>query len=176
MTRGAAQWCVAGAVVMLAAGCSSSRDAAPATPANVAPTVRAPAAQAVNQDTVVGPLSFTIADDLTDVSALVVRAESSDGMVVANEDITLSGAGATRMIQLRPREASTGTTTITLSATDAAGLMTRSTFGVTFNSVPASLSLSAQAAFAKGENDTPDAVNGFTFSEDADVSLDGLLQ
>lgn len=94
------------------------------------PTTTAPGNQTTKRDTVLGPLSFTIGDDLTDVSLLTVSAASSNTAVIRSEDVVLSGTGASRQLTITPQSLATGQTTITLTVTDELSQTGQATFTV----------------------------------------------
>ena len=72
------------AATLVAAGCSSRNDDddSPVAPQNAAPVISAVADQSVNQDTVVGPLTFTISDADTAAEALTVVVSASAANVI----------------------------------------------------------------------------------------------
>jgi len=160
------------ATILVVAACSRSNDPKPMPPpldVNFPPTIAAVADQSGNQDTVFGPIQFSIADQESDPATLKVEATVVDGASVFPADgLVLSGAGAARTITLTPFEAATGNATIALAVTDGEGAMTTRAFKVAVNAKAASIKSVALNTFAKGETDEPTAVNGFTFSQDAD--------
>jgi hypothetical protein len=157
------------AATLVAAGCSSRDDApAPPVPANTAPTLSAIGDQSANQDSVVGPLSFTLTDAESDAGSLTLVASMEGSSVVPADGLVLGGAGGARTITLTPLEATTGAVTVRLLARDAQGLASTRTFRVTFNARAASIRDATVATLAKAEGDEPTPVNGFTFTQDAD--------
>jgi hypothetical protein len=159
------------AATLVAAGCSRNDDRdAPIPPAavNAAPTISTVADQSVNQDTVVGPLTFTISDAETAADALEVVVSASATTVIPADGIVLSGTGATRALTVTPLEAATGSTSIAVLVRDAQGLSATSTFRVTFNARTASIRETTLTTFAKSEGDVPTTVAGITFTQDAD--------
>ena len=82
------------------------------------PTITAPANDSMTRDTVLGPLAFTIGDDLTAAASLTVTATSSNHAVVKDEDVVIGGAGASRTVTITPVALATGSTTITLTVLD----------------------------------------------------------
>jgi len=160
---------LAAAVTLVVAACSNNdKDRDPPPPmANQAPTVSAITAKAASQDTVVGPIDFTVGDDVTPVNQVTVTA-TADGAVFAADGLVITGTGTTRMLTLTPLEAATGVANVTLTAIDAEGLTATSTFAVTVSSNPASVREVTLSTFAKGELADATPVNGFTFTQDAD--------
>jgi hypothetical protein len=159
------------AATLVAGGCSRNDDRdAPAPPpaVNVAPTISSVADQSVNQDTVVGPLAFTISDADTPADALTVVVNASATNVIPADGLVLAGTGATRTLTVTPLEAATGSTSIAVTVRDAQGLSTTSTFNVTFNARTASIRETTLTTFAKSERDAPTTVGGITFTQDAD--------
>ena len=158
------------AATLLVAACSSSND--PATPPPVAvnqpPTIAAVADRTSDQDAVIGPIEFAVADKETDPATLTVVAAADSADLFPADGVVVSGAGATRSVTLTPFEAATGAATIALLATDADGAATTRTFKVTVNAKNASVRDVAMSTFAKGAADDPTTVNGFTFAQDAD--------
>ena len=66
------------------------------------PTVTPPANQTMKRATVLGPLAFTIGDDVTDVDSLTVTALSSNTNVVMNSGLAIGGTGASRTLTITP--------------------------------------------------------------------------
>jgi type IV pilus biogenesis protein CpaD/CtpE len=166
------------AATCVAAGCSSRDDSPSETPpVNTAPTISAITDQTVNQDTVVGPLTFSVSDAETDAAALTVVASTDAATLVPADGLVLGGSGGSRTITLTPFEAQTGMVTVALAARDAAGLITIRTFRVTVAARAASIREATVSTFAKGEADAPTEVNGFTFTQDADdpATFAGLI-
>jgi hypothetical protein len=159
------------AATLVAAGCSRNDDRdgpAPPPVVNAAPTVSTIADQSVNQDTVIGPLTFTISDAETAADALTVVASANATNVIPADGIVIGGTGATRTLTVTPFEAATGSTSIALLVRDAQGLSSTSTFRVTFNARTASFRDATFATFAKSVGDAPTMVGGVTFTQDAD--------
>jgi hypothetical protein len=158
------------AATLVAAGCSRNddRDAPTPSPVNAAPTISAVADQSVDQDTVVGPLTFTISDAETAADALTVVVSANASNVIPADGLVLAGTGATRTLTLTPLEAVTGSTSIAVLVRDSQGLSATSTFRVTFNVRTASIRDTTLTTFAKSERDAPTMVGGITFTQDAD--------
>jgi type II secretory pathway pseudopilin PulG len=167
------------AAPLVAAGCSNNDrdDPPPPPPVNVAPVVSAIADQSANQDTVVGPVSFTVTDTDSAADALTIAVSANSTTVIPADGIVLAGTGGTRTLTFTPFEAATGVTTISVSARDPQGLSTTNTFRVTFNARTASFRDSTLATFAKADGDAPTPVRGFTFTQDADdpATFAGLI-
>lgn len=160
------------ATTLVVAACSSGIDddyMAPAPPAaNTAPSVSGITDRASNQDTVIGPIEFGVSDRESDASMLTVGASLDGAGVVSADGVTLAGTGAVRSITLTPSEAATGAVNVTLTVTDPQGATSSRSFQVTVNARAASMRDVALTTFAKAESDEVTAVNGFTFTQDAD--------
>jgi hypothetical protein len=161
---------LAAATLVVAACSRNSTDAMPPTPApaNYAPTLSAVADRAVDQDTVVGPIEFTVADQESAAASLTVTAAADGTSVVPADGVTVGGSGATRTITLTPLEAATGAVMVTLTVTDPAGAVAVRAFKTTVKARAASVRETTLSTFAKGESDEVTAVNGFTFAQDAE--------
>ncbi|HEV7605759.1 MAG TPA: hypothetical protein VGO61_00335 [Steroidobacteraceae bacterium] len=161
---------LAAATLVVAACSNDSREAMQPTPAaaNYAPTLSAVADRTGDQDTVVGPIEFSVADQESAATSLTVTAVADGASVVPADGLTLGGSGATRTITLAPLEAATGAVNVTLTVTDPDGAVAARAFKVMVNARPASVRETTLSTFAKGESDEVTAVNGFTFAQDAE--------
>jgi hypothetical protein len=97
---------------------------------NAAPSITAPADQAIAMNGTTGPLAVTISDAETAAADLVLTATSSNTALVDTAEITLGGADGARTITVAPKNGQTGTTTITLTVDDGT-TTTDATFDVT---------------------------------------------
>ena len=77
--------------------------------------------------------SFTISDDTTPVANMTVTATSSNTSLVPNNQITITGTGATKDITVTPVSGQFGTTTITVVVEDQEGLSVSESFTVTID-------------------------------------------
>jgi hypothetical protein len=156
-------------VVTACGGGGGDGDMGPPPPAaNTAPTVSAIAAKVSDQDTVIGPIDFSIGDKESDAAALTVSATADGVSVVPADGITIAGSGAARTITLTPLEAATGTVNVSIAVADPQGATTSRMFAVTVNAKPASVREWSLATFAKAETDEATGMNGYTFAQDAD--------
>ena len=119
-------------------------------PTGFAPTISAVANQTIDENTALGPITFTIGDVESGAGSLVVTATSSNTALVPNAIIVLGGPGSSRTISLTPApnansSANGGPTTITLSVSDG-GNVTTTTFTVTVQSVNNAPTLTLPAA------------------------------
>jgi hypothetical protein len=86
-------------------------------PANV-PTISAIAGQFIAQNSVAGPLGFTVSENGIPASSLTVTASSSDQTLVPNGNIVLGGSGGNRTVTVTPATGLVGAATITLTVSD----------------------------------------------------------
>ena len=100
--------------------------------ANKAPTVSAIAPQITNSGETLGPISFTVADDLSDALDLSTTATSDNTTLVSNSNIVLGGSDANRTIQIKSTAGQSGSANITIAVSDGTNT-TRSTFALTVN-------------------------------------------
>jgi len=157
------------ATTLVVAACGSSGDGMKAPPmANAAPGISAISDRSVDQDTVVGPIEFSVTDVETPANQLTVTAGADGTSVFPADGVAVAGTGAVRSITLTPLEATTGTANITLTVIDGAGLRTARSFQVAVNARNASIRDWALTTFAKAESDEVTVMNGYTFSQDAD--------
>ncbi len=117
------------------------------TRTNVAPTMPTAPADASVQASQSTTVNFVLNDDSTTSGQWVVTATSSNTSVVANNELSASMTSATAgQLVINPSsQRSAGTSTITLSATDADGLTVTSTFVVTVTAAPNALIVSSLA-------------------------------
>lgn len=100
---------------------------------NDAPTISSISNQTINEDTVLGPLAFTVND--SDSSSLIVSAATSDGTLIPLGNIVLSGTGSNRAVTITPAaNLSGGPVTITLTVSDGS-LTAQTSFDVTVQPV-----------------------------------------
>jgi hypothetical protein len=157
------------ATTLVVAACGSNGGGMPPAPmTNAAPTITAISDRSVDQDTVVGPIEFSVTDAETPANQLTVTVSASANSVFPTDGITLSGDGAMRSITLTPFEATTGTASITLTVIDGEGSRTSRSFQVAMNARNASIRDSTLTTFAKAESDEATTMNGLTFTQDAD--------
>jgi len=156
-------------LVVAACGSGSGGDKPMPDPVvNTAPVISGISDRTSSQDTVVGPIEFSVGDRETDASMLKVSAAANATSVVPADGIVLGGSGAVRSITLTPLEAATGAVSVTLTVTDADGAATSRQFNVMVNARNASIREMALATFAKSGSDDATVVNGITFVQDAD--------
>jgi uncharacterized repeat protein (TIGR01451 family) len=98
------------------------------------PTISDIPPQTVNEDTVIGPLNFTIGDVETPAASLNVSAASSNPVLVPNANILLGGSGSNRTVKVQPTTNQYGSATITITVSDGVAT-TNDSFLVTVNPV-----------------------------------------
>ena len=86
---------------------------------NDAPDVSTITNVSTPEDTPVGPIAFTVGDQETAASALVITATSDDQTLIPDANITLAGSGINRTISLTPAaNTNGGPATITVTVSD----------------------------------------------------------
>jgi hypothetical protein len=86
---------------------------------NAAPTISSIANQTTAEDTAIGPIAFTIGDDLTAAASLVVTGTSGNTNLIPHSGIVLGGSGTNRTVTLTPAaNQNGGPATITLTVSD----------------------------------------------------------
>jgi hypothetical protein len=73
-------------------------------------------------------VAFTVADEETPAGALSVSADSADQTLLPNASLELGGSGAERTLRLVSASGRSGQTTVTVTATDAAGTTSQRRF------------------------------------------------
>lgn len=125
------------AAAALVTGCSGGgggggEESTPsAQPVNAAPTISSFAAQMIDEGTQTTPMSFTVGDAETRADALTVSVSASNGSIVPDSAIELTGSGADRSLMIFPAAEQSGTATITVAVRDADGAQTSSKFELT---------------------------------------------
>jgi hypothetical protein len=76
-------------------------------------------------------IALDISDPDGDAAAASITATSSDPALVPGEGFTVTGAGASRTLEIRPASDRNGTATITVSVVDAQGGLASRSFGLT---------------------------------------------
>jgi autotransporter-associated beta strand protein len=103
------------------------------TAVNDPPTISSIANQFTPTGTPTAPLAFTVGDEETAASSLVVTGSASDSILLPS--IALSGSGAARTVVVTPKANTLGSATVTLTVTD--GTLSRSTsFLLTITGTP----------------------------------------
>ncbi len=138
---------------------------------NTPPTLTGIADQIINEDTVAGPLSFTIGDGQTAAASLTLGKASSNASLVPTNNIVFGGSASNRTVTITPATNATGSAIITLSVSD--GQATTSTnFLVTVNAVDDAPTISNISNLAT-PYETPTAAILFTVG-DVDTAVASL--
>lgn len=101
---------------------------------NDPPTISDITNQVANEDTVIGPINFTVGDVESGGAALNVTGASSNPTLIPNANLVFGGAGSNRTLTIRPATNQFGAATITVTVSDGIAT-TNDTFLVTINSV-----------------------------------------
>lgn len=104
-------------------------------PANTAPTISDILNQGTQEDLPTSAIVFTIGDTETTATSLTVSGTSSNQTLVPNGNIVFGGSGANRTVTISPAGNQNGTTTITITVNDGAGMTASDTFLLTVNAV-----------------------------------------
>lgn len=128
------------------------------TPPNEPPTISAIAAQNTSEDTATGAIAFTVGDLETSAANLTVTRASSNTALVPVGNIVLGGTGASRTVNITPALNQSGTSTITLTVTDAAGATASRAFAVNVAAVNDPPTISAIAAQTINEDANTGAI------------------
>ncbi len=89
----------------------------------------------INEDTVLGPIPFTISDVETLPENLVLGAFSSNPSIVPPQNIVFGGAGSSRDITITPALNANGAITITRTLTDSAGSVVSNAFVLSISNI-----------------------------------------
>jgi hypothetical protein len=139
---------------------------------NDVPTISDVTDQATNEDTATGAIPFTVGDVETDAADLVVAGASSNDAVVADASVVIGGSGANRTVTITPVAGASGSTTITLSASDGTDTGT-DTFVLTVGAVNDDPTISNVGDQATNE-DTATGAIAFTVG-DGETAGDALV-
>lgn len=98
---------------------------------NTPPTISDITDKTVSAGATSGPHGFTIGDAETPANLLTLSAKSSNTSVIPTGNITFGGSGANRTVSIQAPVGVSGSSTITITVTDAGGLTASDTFVVT---------------------------------------------
>ncbi|MCI0535040.1 MAG: GEVED domain-containing protein, partial [Verrucomicrobiales bacterium] len=101
---------------------------------NTGPTISDIPDQIADEDTIIGPLQFSLKDSDTPLDQLVLTLVRSIPTVVPLENIRLGGSGGDRTVTVTPAPNVAGSSLITIKVSDGATLA-QDSFRVTFNAV-----------------------------------------
>ena len=96
---------------------------------NRAPTISNIQDRTIDVNTTTGPVAFTITDD--DLASVTISGTSSNTTLVPNANIVFGGSGANRTVTVTPARDKSGSATISVKVTDAAGLSASDSFVLT---------------------------------------------
>ena len=85
---------------------------------NTPPVVSSISDQVMDQDQILGPISFTIDDNESSANSLIVSATSNNPSLVGINEISLSGSGKNRAITVAPKLDQFGEVTISVKVSD----------------------------------------------------------
>jgi hypothetical protein len=120
--------------------------------------------QSTNEDTAVGPVTFTISDAETTAANLTLSGGSSNTALVPDANITFDRSGVTPKLTVMPATNQSGSATITVTVDDGNGGSVFDTFIVTVNPVNDAPTISDIANLSTNE-DTATAALGFTVGD-----------
>src|SRR5439155_428369 len=101
---------------------------------NDPPTISAIADQITDEDTPLGPLTFSIGDVETAATDLTLSGSSSNPLLVPDANIIFDGSASNRTVTILPATNQFGTATITISVSDGQ-IDVSTTFNLTINPV-----------------------------------------
>lgn len=102
---------------------------------NAAPMITAPTNTTIKADTNTIALPFKMWDRETAATSLTISAASSNLTLLPATNIIFGGSGSNRTVTLKPMKYKSGTSRITLTATDAGGISTSTNFIFTVTAV-----------------------------------------
>ncbi|MCI0536280.1 MAG: hypothetical protein L0Z50_13755 [Verrucomicrobiales bacterium] len=103
---------------------------------NTAPAISGlPSALRINQEATTGPIPLKLGDPDSPLTDLTLTASSSNSVLVPGANITLTGSGADRVLEIAPAVHRTGITTITITASDG-NAITTARFDLMVNAIP----------------------------------------
>lgn len=169
-------------VALLLAACGgggggSAVNQPPPTAANKPPVISAVDGQTVSQDASSDVIAFSVSDP--EATAVSVTVESSDPEVISADGVQLQGNDGARSLVLTPVEGAAGKSTVTLVATDAAGVSARQTFDVTVTSEQRSFREMVGTAVAQEAESEGEQIVGYSWvdnPEDDETAFDHLFE
>jgi hypothetical protein len=119
---------------------------------NTAPTISTLATQTICTSVSSNSISITIADE--DLNSVVLTGSSSNTSLISNSGLSFGGSGANRTLIITPAINQTGSSTITVTATDNGSLTNQIQFLVNVTGGPAATSIIADGAetFCNGQS------------------------
>jgi PKD repeat protein len=119
---------------------------------NTAPTISTLATQTICTSVSSNSISITIADE--DLNSVVLTGSSSNTSLISNSGLSFGGSGANRTLIITPALNQTGSSTITVTATDNGSLTNQIQFLVNVTGGPAATSIISDGAetFCNGQS------------------------
>lgn len=105
------------------------------------PTISNIIDQIIPMNTATGAIAFTIGDDATSASSLVLTATSSNPILLPLSGIVFGGSDVSRTLVLTPASGQSGTSTITVTVTDGASKTASAAFLLTVTAPPVATSV-----------------------------------
>lgn len=103
---------------------------------NAPPAISSVANVTTPQGTAPGLVNFTVGDDTTPATDLLVSAANSNAALVPSAGLTLGGTGANRTLAIEPSVGASGSSIITLTVTDGGNKTASSLFTFTVSAPP----------------------------------------
>ena len=138
----------------------------PAGSSNVAPTLSGlTATQSLPQDSISNLIAFQIGDSETAAEQLAVEVSSSNEDLLPVAGIAVAGNAAERSLLLAPEPGKSGTADVTVSVTDAGGLVATQKLALTVTSQEQSFRDFAITSLNVSEDGEPTPVAGYSWVE-----------
>lgn len=139
-------------------------------PGNLPPMIGGLTNLVMEEDTV-SRIPITVSDDRTSTENIRLRVSSADPILLPASGLLLDGVGTNRILRFLPATNQFGETTVTIEATDAVGMVSRSTFGVVVLGVNDAPFLSTIPAQTNAFSAEPTIIN-FTVGDSDDLLED----
>lgn len=137
------------------------------TERNVGPVIGTIADQSVTANGT-ADVPFTVSDDRTAPANLQISAASDAPGLVGPAGLRLDGSGSARTLAITPEPDRVGSTVVTITATDAAGLSSSASFLLTVEPLAASFTSVFREAFVRDRTADPQPINHLQFVQDAE--------
>jgi len=119
---------------------------------NTPPIISAISDITINEDESSGVLNFTVNDSESNLDDLIITASSDNPAVITNTDISLTGSGANRTIEVAPLPDSSGMAQIIIEVTEPDGTFATTSFNVTVESVNDAPVITGQVELSTPQN------------------------
>ena len=120
-------------------------------------------------------LAFTVDDDQTAPSSLMVSVTSDSADLFSDAGPVIAGDGSDRELVVTPAPGTVGMATITITVTDAAGQEASTSFFLAVAPERVGFGTALRTAFAADANDEPQTINDKEYVDD-DSNFDDLLR